>query len=91
MINLLNPGGQTNNFPPIPLKDILRQYLVNEGDMATVILQAALADSNHNNIFDTAEEYSDFVDRMKKAADNESYSQIDYSALKVDPVYDFDF
>lgn len=81
------PGG-SNGFTPISIQEILRQVIINRGDIGQALVQAAIADKNHNNIFDTAKEYKTFNDNMENA--NASYKQIDYSALKPSPTVSYD-
>jgi hypothetical protein len=86
---LSNGTSGSDGFNPIPIQQVVRQYLRQQGaDMATVFLQASLADTNHNGIFDTAEEYKKFCTNMEKNMDT-SYQEIDYSYKKPDISYDF--
>ena len=82
-----NPGG-SDGFTPITFEEMIRQVIINKGDIAEALGQAAIADTNHNRIFDTAKEYDNFNKYMEHASS--SYSDIDYSALKPSPTVSYD-
>jgi hypothetical protein len=87
MMDFWKPTNNTDGFNPITKQQIMRQYL-QSGDMTTALVQFAMADTNRNGIFDTAEEYKKFTKNMENALDT-SYKEIDYSFKKPSISYDF--